>query len=116
MKGKISLHLNSHPFQCESIARLSCIDSMHDLQTKQQSYNQYKNVAEQARNNMMVTYAECAEEQKQHYQYQYEVAMKEIQDIQRNLSFNEQLTDSMWTIIHQHLDLVSTHIEHIHIC
>ncbi|CAF4257173.1 unnamed protein product, partial [Rotaria sordida] len=99
LKEKISLHLISHRFEHESIIKLSWIKSIRESRTRQELYKQYKNVAEQARSNMMIAYMECAEGQKQQYQKHYDVAMKELHDIQKMHPSNQQLTETMWNLI-----------------
>lgn len=114
LNEKISLYCQSHPFQCESIAKLSCVNEIRNIHSKQQLYNQYKSVAEHARNNMMNIYRECAEGQHQQCQEKFEVSIKEIQDIQISLPLNEQLTATMWTIIQERLAHISTHVEYLY--
>jgi len=112
LKEKISTHTPSHPFERESIiAQSSLIDRICNPTIRQQLYKQYKNVAEQARNNMMTVYMKCAEEQKQQCQVQYDIALKEIYDIEKTLSSNQQLTKAMWDLIKQLLVNISTQIE-----
>ncbi|CAF4165869.1 unnamed protein product [Rotaria sordida] len=114
MKEKIASHLISHRFEHESIIKLSRINSIRESRTREELYKQFKNVAEQTRSNMMIAYMECAEGQKQQYQKQYDVAMKELHDIQEMHPSNQQLTEVMWNLIQQRLTNITSHIESIY--
>ncbi|CAF1159227.1 unnamed protein product [Adineta ricciae] len=104
LKTKISLHFTSHPFECESIAQSSLINSLTNKELQTEFYKQLKDVAEQARTKMMNTYMECAEGQKQQTQKHFDNEIKDIQNTQ-------QLTLSMWNIIKERLTNMSARIE-----
>jgi hypothetical protein len=112
LKEKISTYLPSHPFERESsITQSSLIDRISTPKIRQQLYTQYKNVAEQARNNMMTVYMKCAEEQKQQCQIQYDMKLKEIYDIEKTLPSYQRLTKTMWDLIEHILANMSARIE-----
>jgi hypothetical protein len=112
LKEKISTYLPSHPFERESIiAQSSLIDHISNPRIRQQLYEQYKNVAEQARTNMMTVYMKCAEGQKQQCQNQYDIGLKEIYDIEKTLLSHQRLTKAMWDLIEHILANISARIE-----
>ncbi|CAF2960762.1 unnamed protein product [Rotaria sp. Silwood2] len=118
LKVKISSHIVSQPFERQSIAKSSWIDGIRDSRTRQELYQRYKNVAEQARSNIMTAYIECAEGQKQQCQQQcqqqYDLAVKEIRDIQKTLPSDQPLTEAMRNLIQPHLANISKCIECIY--
>jgi len=115
LNEKILTYIPSHPFERESIiGQSSLIDRICNPRIRQQLYKQYKNVAEQARNNMMTVYMKCAEGQKQQCQIQYDIVLKEIYDMEKTLPSNQRLTKTMWNLIEQLLANISAHMECIY--
>jgi len=111
LKEKISSHITSHPFEREPIAKSTLIDSIHNSRLQQELYKNYRNVAEQARNQMMSLYMESTEEQKQRCQQQYDLAMEEMWTFEKTLPSNQKLTETMQDLIKQRLDNITVHVE-----
>ena len=111
LKEKISSHITSHPFQSESIAQSSLIDTVKDSCKRQQLYQQSKNVAEEARTQMMATYMECAEEQMKQCQKQHDIELKDIWNMQKSLPIDQQLTTLMQNLTEQRLVNITAQIE-----
>ncbi|CAF1651512.1 unnamed protein product, partial [Adineta ricciae] len=105
LRLKISSHLTTHLFECESIASSALINSITNKKLQKQYYEQYKAIAEQSRTKMMNDYMECAESQKQQAQHYYETEMKIVQE-------SQQLTSSMWNIVKQRLANINARVEY----
>ena len=111
LKQRISSHLISHPFEQESIAQSSVINRISNTKLREQLYQQYRNTAEQARNNMMTIAQECADDQQKQCHEQYQIQMTKTEKHQNTLPINERLTSSMWNIIKQRLTNMIAHIQ-----
>jgi hypothetical protein len=112
LKQQISIHITSHPFAKQKfIAHLSIIDDIRDPIIRRQLYQQYKETAEQARIKMMKITLECAEEQREQCQQQFNIEVKQIWDMEKTLPSEQQLTQMMRDLIEQRLANITARIE-----
>ena len=109
LKEKTSTHRFSHPFECESMVK--SFSTIQTSEIRQELYQQYKTVAEQARNYLMTISMECAQQQKQHYHKEFETAMKEMWEKEKTLPYDHRLTIRMQQLLQQRFDDISARIE-----
>ncbi|CAF1293754.1 unnamed protein product [Adineta ricciae] len=93
---------SSQSFEYSLIAHDPLIDSIENLDTRQHLYQQYKQVAEQARANLFTFYMKTAKEQRDEYKNKHESNLQKMWNAYRSTSSdNEKISTSMLDLIHQ---------------
>ena len=93
------------------IGQSPLLDSIQDPRMKERLYQEYKNVAEQARNNMMTLSMACAEEQKRQCHEDYEIAVTAMLNSRKKLTTDPKITQPMCDLIQQRLANIGARIE-----
>lgn len=111
LKQQTPIYLASHPFEKQPIAELSLMDNISNPTLRQQLYEQYKQTAEQARMKMMQMYVECASEQTDQYQEQFNTEMKQMWERETTLSSEQRMTPIMHKLLDQRLANITARFE-----
>ena len=79
LKQQITYYnLPNQSFECSPIASCPLIDSVQKSAIQQELYKEYKEVAEQSRNDLFNVYLSSAEEQREEYRKNYEDDLKQL--------------------------------------
>ncbi len=85
LKQQIPIYIAAHPLEKHSIAQSSLIDRIRHPIMRQELYQHYQETAEQARMKMMTVYQKYAEAKRDQCQQQFDLAMKQLWERERNL-------------------------------
>jgi hypothetical protein len=103
-------HLPNQSFESSPIAQSTLIDSIKNLDIRQQLFQQYRDIAEQSRANIFTLYLKSAEEQREEYKNKYDDHIKKM-SCNNN---NEKLPIIMIQLINQRCNKISERIKCIY--
>ena len=100
---RIPENLASKSFQTEFVGKTSAIDSIRDITMREKLYQQYKEVAELAKANMMTLSIETAEGQMRQYQKQFNTEMDQMWHNEKIVPSDQRLSPRMIHLMEQRL-------------
>lgn len=86
-------------------------DSVNDATFKQQLYNQYRQVIEQSKDEMMAVYITSAEAQMNYYHEQFNDKLKQVWHEQRSVPIEQKLTKAKLDLIEQRYNNISERVK-----
>jgi len=101
-------------FENSSIAQSPLIDSIEDVDIRQQLYKQYKEVVVQTRANLFHLYMKSAEDQREEYGKKYEDNVKKMWSDYHSLDENKKVPWSMIQLINERCNEIIERIKCIY--
>ncbi len=120
LKYQMNYHINSpnQSFECSPLAQSTTtllLDSIPNVNIRQQLFQQYKGIAEQARNDLFQVYMKSAEEQRQEYAKKYEENIEKMWSVFRHpIDNNQTISPIMIQLIDQRCQKISEHVQPIY--
>ena len=111
LQQRIHEHRASHTREHQSIAYSPLIDSINDPAVRQQFYQQYLDVGEQASTHMLALYMETAEKQMHEYKERFDVEIDKLEKVCESSSADPPLTAAMVNLIKQSLANIGARLE-----
>ncbi|CAF1370347.1 unnamed protein product [Rotaria sordida] len=104
----------SQGFKYSHIAESTLINSIENPTIRKQIFDQYKEIAEQARGQLFALYLKTAEEQKDEFKRKYNADIKKLWSDQRGPVKNEKLSSIMLNLLNERCNKISERIKSIY--
>ncbi len=119
LKYQMNYYNNStnQSFECSPLAQSTklLLDSIQNVDIRQELFQQFKETAEQSRNNLFQVYMKSAEEQRQEYAKKYEENIKKMWSVHRHpIDKNQTISRIMVQLIDQRIQKMSERIQNIY--
>ncbi|CAF1006674.1 unnamed protein product [Rotaria sordida] len=116
LQQQISYYNSScHSFKCSPISQSELIDSIQDPNIRQELFNQYKEIAEQSKQNMLSLYLKSAKIQMDECNKKFDADMKKLWHDRRSSCDNEKISPVMIDLIEQRCNKIGDRIRCIYI-
>ncbi|CAF5083605.1 unnamed protein product, partial [Rotaria magnacalcarata] len=92
------------------------IDSIQDITVRKKSSKHYIEVAEQAKDDIMILARDTAEGQMRQYQKQYNMEMNQVWQHEKTLPLDQRLTSTMIHLMEKRLANIDARVEYIYKC
>ena len=107
-------YLPSQSFENSPIAQSLNIDSISNVNLRQQLFNQYKEIAEQSRAKLSHVYMKSAQAQREEYKKKHEDNIQKMWSDYKSLNGNQKLSSAMIQLIDQCCDKIGERIKCIY--
>ncbi|CAF4595043.1 unnamed protein product, partial [Rotaria magnacalcarata] len=116
LKQCIPEHSTLNSIRNQLIGTSSVIDSIQDITVRKKSSKHYIEVAEQAKDDIMILARDTAEGQMRQYQKQYNMEMNQVWQHEKTLPLDQRLTSTMIHLMEKRLANIDARVEYIYKC